>query len=302
MNLPRFTGAITAMATPFDGNDQICKPDLAKLVEAQIAGGITALLPVGTTGESPTLSHAEHRIVLEEVIQAAAGRVPVIAGAGSNSTREAVELTRHAQAAGAAATLHVTGYYNKPTQEGLFRHFSAVAEATDKPIVLYSIPGRCVIEIEVSTIERLVARYPHVNHLKESAGKVERVTEVKHALGDAITVLSGDDALTVPFIKAGSEGVVSVLSNLFPKQTQELATSALNGNMDRASELQQLFAPLVESLFLEPNPVPVKACLAQMGVFQRNNVRLPLCELSEKSAARVKQALTSTIETLTQSG
>lgn len=296
MTLPRFKGAITALATPFDRRGDVSTTDLRKLVELQVSGGIAGLLPVGTTGESPTLSHSEHRLVVEEVIGAAAGRVPVIAGAGSNSTRESVELTRHAHDAGADGTLHVTGYYNKPTQEGLFRHFCAVAEATDKPIVLYSIPGRCVIEIAVDTIERLVSRYPHINHLKEAGGKVERVAQVKSALGDAITVLSGDDALTLPFTKAGGEGVVSVLSNLFPKDVQALAMAALGGDIPRANALQQLFAPLADALFIEPNPVPVKACLEQLGVFENSEVRLPLCELSDTNAARVKDALASTLK------
>ena len=188
------------MATPFNEDGTLAVGDLQKFVERQISGGIQGLLPMGTTGESPTLNHEEHGEVVEIVVETAKGRLPVIAGSGSNSTREAISLTKHADAAGADGTLHVTGYYNKPTQEGIFQHFSAIAQETDKPIILYSIPGRCIVDISIATVERLLSKHPNIRHIKESGGEVSRVDELKSALGDDITVLSGDDpSLIVQF-------------------------------------------------------------------------------------------------------
>ncbi|EDY82160.1 dihydrodipicolinate synthase [Verrucomicrobiia bacterium DG1235] len=270
---------MTALATPFLGDGSLAEADLKKLVEAQIQAGIDALVPVGTTGECPTLSHDEHQRVVELTIQTAAGRVPVIAGAGSNATREAVSLTKFAHEAGASAFLHVAPYYNKPSQEGLFCHFSAIAEATDRPVVLYSIPGRCGIQIDVSTVERLLAKYPHVNHIKEAGGSVERVDELKRAMGDDLVVLSGDDSLTVPFIVAGAEGVISVASNVIPDEVVTLVRAARDGDLKTASAWHQKLYPLFKHLFIEPNPVPVKACMVQAGLFQTDRVRLPLCEM-----------------------
>ncbi|MBC2608011.1 4-hydroxy-tetrahydrodipicolinate synthase [Pelagicoccus albus] len=278
---------MTALATPFLGDGSLAESDLKKLVEHQIQGGIDALVPVGTTGECPTLSHDEHQRVVELTIQTAAGRVPVIAGAGSNSTREAVSLTKYAHQAGAAGMLHVAPYYNKPSQEGLFRHFSAIAEATDRTIVLYSIPGRCGIQIDVSTVERLLAKYPHVNHIKEAGGSVDRVNELKKAMGDDLVVLSGDDGLTLPFICAGAEGVISVASNVIPEQVVALVKASLDGDLKTASALHQLLYPIFTNLFIEPNPVPVKACMVKAGLFETGRVRLPLCELRPENKTLV---------------
>ncbi len=274
---------MTALATPFLGDGSLAEADLKKLVEAQIQAGIDALVPVGTTGECPTLSHTEHERVVELTIETAAGRVPVIAGAGSNSTREAVSLTKSAHKAGASAFLHVAPYYNKPSQEGLFRHFSAIAEATDRPIVLYSIPGRCGIQIDVNTVERLLSKYPHVNHIKEAGGSVERVDELKKAMGDDLVVLSGDDSLTLPFICAGAQGVISVASNVIPAEVVALVKASLSGDLKAASAWHQKLYPLFKNLFIEPNPVPVKACMVQAGLFQTGRVRLPLCELQPEN-------------------
>src|SRR5580658_1088999 len=203
------TGTITALVTPFR-KGLVAYDDLKKIVERQIGGGIDGISPTGTTGESPTLSHQEHMDVVRAVIAATRGRVPVIAGTGSNSTAEAVDLTRLAHSAGADAMLVVAPYYNKPSPEGLFRHFCAIADTTDRPIILYSIPGRCGIEIGVPVIERLRARYSHVAWIKESGGSVDRVDLLKQAMGADITVLSGDDSLTLPFMSVGAEGVISV--------------------------------------------------------------------------------------------
>ena len=198
-----FVGAITALVTPFR-QGAVAYDELRQLVDFQIKSGINGLVPVGTTGESPTVSHEEHREIVRCTIEAVRGRVPVIAGTGSNSTREAVDLTTFAHGTGADAMLVVAPYYNRPTQEGLFRHFSAVADATDKPIVLYSIPGRCGVEIGIGVIERLRAKFPHVNHVKEAGGNVDRVDQIIQALGDSVTVLSGDDSLTLAFMSSGA--------------------------------------------------------------------------------------------------
>lgn len=270
---------MTAMATPFLRDGSLAEADLKKLVEAQITAGIDALVPVGTTGECPTLSHEEHQRVVELTIETAAGRVPVIAGAGSNATHEAVSLTKFAHNAGAAGVLHVAPYYNKPSQEGVFRHYAAIAEATDRTVVIYSIPGRCGIQVDVATIERLLSKYPHVNHVKEAGGSVERVDELKKAMGDDIVVLSGDDSLTLPFICSGAEGVISVASNVVPAEVVALVKAALSGDLKTARVWHQRLFPLFKNLFIEPNPVPAKACMKQLGLFETEEVRLPLCEL-----------------------
>jgi 4-hydroxy-tetrahydrodipicolinate synthase len=285
-----FTGAITALVTPFrDG--QVAYDDLDRLVDAQIAGGIQGLVPVGSTGESATLDYDEHSMVIQRVVQRAAGRVPVIAGTGSNCTREAVELTQKAHAAGADGMLVVAPYYNKPSQEGLFRHFSAIAEATDRPIVLYSIPSRCVIEIAVSTVARLRHRYPHINHIKESGGSCDRVDQLRQACGDTVTILCGDDGLTLPFISLGAKGVISVASNLVPAEIVRLVGLARAGNLAEATALHHRLQPLFKHLFIEPNPVPVKHAMARAKLLGSAEVRLPLCELTPESRATLEKTL-----------
>jgi 4-hydroxy-tetrahydrodipicolinate synthase len=285
-----FSGAITALVTPFhDG--EVAYGELRKFVEFQIKRGIGGLVPVGTTGESPTLDHAEHREVIRCVIEAARGRVPVIAGTGSNSTREAMELTRHAHEDGADAMLVVAPYYNRPSQEGLFRHFATVAEATDRPIVLYSIPGRCGIEISVSVIERLRSKYTHVNHVKEAGGSVDRVDQIIQACGDAVTVLSGDDSLTLPFMSVGARGVISVASNLLPREITQLATLALANEYAKATALHRRLYPLFKALFVESNPGPIKAAVARAGLISSPEVRAPLCELSPAGRQTLEKAL-----------
>lgn len=292
MKLRPLTGTLTALVTPFS-NGQVSHADLKKLVEFQIKGGVDGLVPVGTTGESPTLSHEEHLDVIAAVIAAARGRVPVVAGTGSNSTHEAVELTRLSHDAGADAMLVVAPYYNKPSQEGLFRHFCAVAEATDRPIILYSIPGRCGIEIGVPVVERLRAKYSHVRYIKEAGGSVDRVDQLKQALGRDLVVLSGDDSLTLPFMSVGAEGVISVASNLLPRQVSKLVRHALADEYAQATKLHRALYPVFKALFVEPNPVPVKAALADAGVISSDDVRAPLCEMSEASSKVLSAALAS---------
>lgn len=280
MNRPRpFTGTYTALVTPFR-RDAVAYDELRKLVEVQIKAGISGLVPVGTTGESPTVTHEEHLDIIRCTIQAARGRVPVIAGTGSNSTHEAIDLTRAADAAGADGMLLVAPYYNRPTQEGLFRHFAQIAEVTDKPIILYSIPGRCGVEIGVPVIERLRARYPHVAHIKEAGGSVDRVDQIISALGDAVTVLSGDDSLTLPFMAVGAQGVVSVASNLYPREVGRLVSLALAHDYPKARALHRRLYPVFKSIFIESNPSPVKLAMVQAGLISSEEVRSPLCTVS----------------------
>lgn len=279
MPVKRFTGVFTALVTPFQ-QGRIAFDELRALVEKQIAGGVNGLVPVGTTGESPTLDHDEHIEVVRAVVETARGRVPVIAGAGSNSTTEAVSLTKRAHDAGVDGVLQVAPYYNKPSPEGLFRHFSAIAEATDKPVVLYSIPSRSGIEIGVPVIERLFRRFPHVNHIKESGGSCDRVDLLRQALGHDFTILSGDDVLTVPFIALGAKGVVSVASNLLPAEMAGMVQAALRGDFAGALATHARLYPLFKALFIEPNPVPAKTALAHAGLISSAEVRAPLCEMS----------------------
>ncbi|HEY0863615.1 MAG TPA: 4-hydroxy-tetrahydrodipicolinate synthase [Lacunisphaera sp.] len=283
MNRPRsFTGTYTALVTPFrDG--AVAYDDLRKLVAAQIKAGISGLVPVGTTGESPTVTHEEHLDIIRCTIDAAKGRVPVIAGTGSNSTHEAIDMTKAADAAGADGFLLVAPYYNRPTQEGLFLHFAQVAEVTDKPIILYSIPGRCGVEIGVPVIERLRAKYPHVAHIKEAGGSVDRVDQIIAALGRDITVLSGDDSLTLPFMAVGAQGVVSVASNLYPREVGKLVSLALAQDYPKARALHRRLYPVFKSIFIESNPAPVKLAMLEAGLISSEEVRPPLCALSPAS-------------------
>jgi 4-hydroxy-tetrahydrodipicolinate synthase len=292
MKLRPLTGAITALVTPFK-NDAVAFDDLRKLVEFQIKSGIHGLVPVGTTGESPTLSHDEHLDVIRAVVENANSRVPVIAGTGSNSTKEAVELTQLSHEAGVDAMLVVAPYYNKPSQEGVFRYFAAVAEATDRPIITYSIPGRCGIEISVPVLERLRAKYPHVRYIKEAGGSLDRVDQIKQALGKDITVLSGDDSLTLPFMSVGAEGVISVASNLLPKEVSLLVQLALNDEFAKATKLHRKLYPIFKTLFIEPNPVPVKTALARARRIGTADVRSPLCEMTEANQQILIAALTA---------
>lgn len=293
MNSTQFTGTYTALVTPFK-NGQIAFDELSRLVEDQIENGIDGLVAVGTTGESPTLDIEEHLETIRCVIEAAKGRVPVLAGSGSNSTSEGLKLTKGAHEAGADGMLLVAPYYNKPTQNGIFGYFSALVEATDRPVVLYSIPGRCGIEISVPTIVRLRERYPQVNHLKEAGGTCSRIDQVRQALGDEMTILSGDDALTLPFISIGAKGTISVASNVFPREITKMTRAALDGDFAKARQMHARFYPLFENLFVEANPVPVKFALQKLGKISSAEVRSPLCEMEESN----KKLLLKTIENL----
>ncbi len=285
----KFAGTHTALVTPFrDG--EFDEQSFRGLIEEQIAGGITGIVPVGTTGESPTLSHEEHGKVIRTAVEAAAGRCPVIAGTGSNATSEAVALTVEAARLGADAALLVAPYYNKPSQEGLYRHFRAIADSVKIPLVLYSIPGRCGIEIGIETVARLAADCPNIRAIKEAGGSVERVSQLVGALGSDFEILSGDDSLTLPFLSVGAVGVISVASNLFPAEISGMVQSWLAGDWDSARATHRRLYHIFKDLFIEPNPVPVKFALSLRGKLSPD-VRLPLCEMSEANTARLCQTL-----------
>ena len=288
-----FRGTFTALVTPFD-NDRVDEASYQRLIEYQIENGITGIVPVGTTGESPTLDHAEHKRVIESAVQLAKGRCKVIAGTGSNATTEAVEYTADAEKAGADAALLVAPYYNKPSQEGLYRHFKTVADSTGLPIILYSIPGRCGIEIGVETVERLSAACQNIVAIKESGGSVERVSQLRNVLQDSFDVLSGDDSLTMPFMSAGAVGVISVASNLIPREVGQMVRAFLDGDPVTARNLHYRYYSLFRDLFIEPNPVPIKTALAWAGVIAKPEVRLPLCEMSETNSRKLRATLENT--------
>jgi 4-hydroxy-tetrahydrodipicolinate synthase len=282
MNSNQFSGVFTALATPMrDG--AVDFPSLGSLVEHQIRAGVHGLVSTGTTGESPTLDHKQHIVVVRATIEAAGGKVPVIAGTGSNSTTEAVALTKSAEKAGADGFLVVAPYYNKPNQEGLFQHFSAIAEVTEKPIVLYSIPSRCGIEISVDVTARLYEKYPHVCCMKAAEGSCDKVVQYVRTLGPDYAVMSGDDGLTLPFMSVGATGVISVASNLIASPLVAMVQAATENDFASAREIFLKYYPFFKAIFLEPNPVPIKYCLNQAGIIDSDEVRLPLAQLTAET-------------------
>lgn len=290
MNTNQFSGVYTALATPMQAG-AVCYADLEALVAHQLAGGINGLVSVGTTGESPTLDDNEHIEVIRQTVVAAQGKVPVYAGTGSNSTAEAIELTQRAEAAGADGFLIVAPYYNKPSQEGLFLHFSQIAEVTEKPIILYSIPSRCGVEISVEVTARLFERYPHVACMKAAEGSCDKVSSYVRTLGPDYGVMSGDDGLTLPFMSCGATGVISVASNLVVAPLVEMVQAANNNDYAAARIIFQRYQPLFKALFLEPNPVPIKYALQQAGIIQSEEVRLPLSPLTAATRAALDPIL-----------
>ncbi len=282
------TGTFTALITPFTADGRVDYPALRDFVQWQLASGVTGLVPVGTTGESPTLDVHEHLKVIATTVEVAAGRATVIAGTGANATAEALELTRAALDTGADATLQVTPYYNKPNAEGLYRHFSAVAEL-GLPVVLYNVPGRAGREIPLDVVVRLAAN-PMVAGIKEAAGSVDRVSAIRDAC--ELPVLSGDDSLTLPMISVGACGVISVASNVIPKEVAALVRLALANDLAGARELHRAYYPLFRDLFLDTNPIPVKAALALLGRISPV-YRLPLCEPSDKVREQLSRTLRS---------
>ena len=284
-----FEGTYTAIVTPFR-NGGIDEVALRRLIEFQIKGGVDGIVPVGTTGESPTLDYDEHIRVIELSIRFARGKVKVLAGTGANSTKEAIYLTQKAETAGADGSLQVAPYYNKPTKEGLFQHFRAIAEATKLPIVLNSIPGRCGVEIGVETVKRLADACENIIGIKEAGGNADRVSQLRAALGPKFTILSGDDSLTLPFMAVGAQGVVSVASNIIPKEVAQMVRASAAGKPAAALKLHDRFYPLFKDLFIESNPAPVKAALAMLGVIEEE-LRLPLVPISATSRELLKATL-----------
>jgi 4-hydroxy-tetrahydrodipicolinate synthase len=283
-----FKGVITALVTPFRG-DAVDEEALRRLVDEQIRAGIDGFVPVGTTGESPTVSVEEHIRIIKIVVEETRKRVPVIAGTGANSTREAIELTREARAVGADGTLQVTPYYNRPTQDGLFRHFKAIADAAGLPIVVYNVPGRTGCDLLPETMARL-CEVPLVVGIKEATGSAQRAAQIIARVGDRMVVLSGDDATAFPLYALGAQGCISVVSNVAPAEMADMWDAAAAGNWNKARELHYRVFPLSEGLFIEANPIPVKAALAMMGKIA-DEIRAPLYPMAGANREKVRKIL-----------
>ena len=283
----KLEGSMVALVTPF-ANDEVDYEAMGRLIEFQIANGTQGIIPCGTTGESPTLSFEEHKRVVEICVDQAKGRVPVIAGTGGNSTAEAVELTEHARQAGADATLQVVPYYNKPTQEGLYRHFARIAEV-GLPVILYNIPGRTGVNMLPDTVGRL-AKVPGIIGIKEASGNLQQMAEVINACPEKFILLSGDDTIVLPVLAIGGQGVISVVSNVAPRLMAELCNSYLSGDLDTARRLYYKMLPLALSMFYETNPIPVKTALGLMGKCSPE-CRLPLAPMGEAAKERLAGVL-----------
>ncbi len=285
-----FSGSMVALVTPFK-NGRVDETKLRELVDWHIAEKTAAIVPVGTTGESATLSHKEHARVIEVVVKAVRKRVPVIAGAGSNSTAEAIDLSREARRLGADAILSVNPYYNRPTQEGLKAHFSAVAKAAGLPVVLYNIPSRSAVALTVDTMVALAKMHSNIIGVKESTGNIDQTSELLQRLGRRFTVISGDDSLTLPLVAVGATGVISVVANLVPRVTSDLVRLALAHDIARAQQLNLKMFPLVKAMFIEGNPSPVKAAMGMAGLLKDESLRLPMVSVMKESRQKIKAAM-----------
>ncbi len=286
---PLFAGSCTALVTPFK-NGALDEECFCRLVDFQVKNGTAALVPVGTTGESPTLSHQEHDLVVELCIKQVAGRVPVIAGSGSNSTAEAVRLAQHAEAAGASAVLIVSPYYNKPTQAGLYAHFAAVAEAVDAPVIVYDIPGRSIVRVNDNTLAQLASDHTNILGIKDATADLSRPTILHNMLGNAFTQLSGEDATALPYLAAGGHGCISVTANIAPKLLSDMHAAWWAGDIETAQTIHKRLLPVHEAMFCEASPGPVKYAASLLGICTAET-RLPLCEIADGSKSRVKDAL-----------
>ncbi len=284
-----FTGTYTAIVTPFK-NGKTDDAAFERLVDFQIKGGVDGIVPAGTTGESSTLGYQENIDVIGRAVKFARGKIKIIAGTGANSTSEATYLTRAAEEAGADASLQVAPYYNKPTQEGLYQHFKAVAGVTSLPIVLYNIPGRCAVEIAIDTVKRLAENCKNIVAIKESGGSCDRVSQLRAALGKEFVILSGDDSLTLPFMSVGGQGVISVASNIIPREISQMVKLFQSGKAAAALRVHEKFYPLLRALFIETNPVPVKAALAMMK-FVSEEYRLPLVPMNPENRNVLRAAM-----------
>jgi 4-hydroxy-tetrahydrodipicolinate synthase len=281
-------GAIVAIVTPFR-NGKVDEEALRRLIEEQIMAGTDGIAPCGTTGESTTLSHEEHDRVIEITVDAVKKRVPVIAGTGSNSTAEALRLTKHAWEAGADAALIVCPYYNRPTQEGLYLHYRAIAEEVPIPIIIYNIQGRTGVNMATETLARL-AEIPNIVGVKEASGSLKQMSDVIHLCGPDFSVLSGDDIFTLGLLAIGGKGVISVISNVVPQDMAAMVDAFAAGDLEKARQLHYRMSPLIDALFIETNPIPVKAALAMMGKIAYE-LRLPLCKMAEKNHAVLKKVM-----------
>ena len=288
MSQTTFQGSFVAMVTPFR-NGRVDEAKLKELVEFHIANGTDGLIPCGTTGESPTLSHDEHKRVVELVIETARKRIAVIAGTGSNSTSEAIDLTKHAERVGASGALVVNPYYNKPTQEGLYRHYRAVAEAVAIPIITYNIQSRTAVNVETATMARLARDCHNIVGVKEASGSLDQMSQVI-AGGPTFTVLSGDDNITLPLMAIGGHGVISVIANIVPRETADMVHAALDGDFKRARELHYRLFPLARAAFLETNPIPIKEAMAMAGMLEPE-FRLPMCRMSDANRETLRGIL-----------
>ena len=284
-----YRGAYTALVTPFR-DDRLDEKAFTTLLEEQVAAGIAGVIPVGTTGESATLDMAEHLRVIELTVQVIRGRIPVFAGTGSNATAEAIYLTREAENLGVDGVLVVTPYYNKPSQAGLIAHYAKLAETTRLPIIAYSVPGRTGIELSIDAMAELARRCPNINAIKEAGGSIERFSQLRQALPDGVAILSGDDSMTLPALAVGAVGVISVASNLVPRDIVALVKTFLDGRAAEAEKLHRRLYPLMRDLFIEANPVPVKYAMAKAG-WMTPDVRLPLVALQEASRAKLDGTL-----------
>ena len=284
-----FHGSFVAMVTPFR-NGKVDEAKLKELVEFHIANGTDGLIPCGTTGEAPSLSHDEHHKVVELVVEAARGRIKVVPGTGSYSTSDAIEMTKHAERAGAAGALVVNPYYNKPTQEGLYRHFRAVAESVAIPILVYNIQSRTAVNVETATLTRLVRDVKNIVGVKEASGSLDQMSQVIAACGPDFSVLSGDDNITLPLLAIGGSGVVSVIANIVPRETADLVHAALEGDWKRARDLHYRLFPLARAAFLETNPIPIKEMMAMAGMLEPE-FRLPMCRMSDANREKLRDII-----------
>jgi len=285
----RFQGSFVAMVTPFR-NGKVDEAKLKELVELHITNGTDGLIPCGTTGEAPSLSHDEHHRVVELVIEAARGRIKVVPGTGSYSTSDAIAMTKHAERAGATGALVVNPYYNKPTQEGLYRHFRAVAESVAIPILVYNIQSRTAVNVETATLARLVRDVKNVVGVKEASGSLDQMSQVIAACGPDFSVLSGDDNITLPLLAIGGSGVVSVIANIVPRETADLVHAALEGDWKRARDLHYRLFPLARAAFLETNPIPIKEMMAMAGMLEPE-FRLPMCRMSDANREKLRDII-----------
>lgn len=292
MKKVKLQGSLTALVTPFNEDGSVDVATLKKLVQFQIKGHIDGIVPCGTTGETPTLSEDEYRLVIETVVNEVKGKIPVIAGAGSNDTQKAIHHSQVAKEAGADALLHVTPYYNKPTPAGLVAHFKAIAKAVDLPIVLYNVPGRTGSNVTAATLIKIIREVPQVVAVKEASGNITQMMDIVKGVPSFFSVLSGDDVFTLPLMAVGGVGIISVASNQIPQQMHDLAQAALEGNFQKAKKLHYEWLDLMNINFIESNPIPVKTALSMMGKV-KEVFRLPLVSMEEKNRESLKTVLKS---------